>query len=102
VEGVQLILHTDASDSAIGAVLQQRQSNEFFFQFFFTETDKNPKKADSTYARELIAIYKALRYLRHLEGRVQPQIKLLTKNNQSILEGLIRAMPQLTERNQLM
>jgi len=23
-------------------------------------------------------------------------------NNQSILEGLIRAMPQLTERNQLM
>jgi len=25
-----------------------------------------------------------------------------TNNNQSILEGLIRAMPQLTERNQLM
>jgi len=27
---------------------------------------------------------------------------LNTNNNQSILEGLIRAMPQLTERNQLM
>jgi len=26
----------------------------------------------------------------------------ITNNNQSILEGLIRAMPQLTERNQLM
>jgi len=28
--------------------------------------------------------------------------KLITNNNQLILEGLIRAMPQLTERNQLM
>jgi len=27
---------------------------------------------------------------------------LNSNNNQSILEGLIRAMPQLTERNQLM
>jgi len=27
---------------------------------------------------------------------------LVEDNNQSILEGLIRAMPQLTERNQLM
>jgi len=29
-------------------------------------------------------------------------VKSLIFNNQSILEGLIRAMPQLTERNQLM
>jgi len=28
--------------------------------------------------------------------------KILITNNQLILEGLIRAMPQLTERNQLM
>jgi len=27
---------------------------------------------------------------------------IIINNNQSILEGLIRAMPQLTERNQLM
>jgi len=27
---------------------------------------------------------------------------IIFNNNQSILEGLIRAMPQLTERNQLM
>jgi len=27
---------------------------------------------------------------------------VMINNNQSILEGLIRAMPQLTERNQLM
>jgi len=29
-------------------------------------------------------------------------LKVNSFNNQSILEGLIRAMPQLTERNQLM
>lgn len=70
VGDTQLILTTDASDSAMGAVLEQvidgtRQPLGFFSRkFTLTQTRY------SAYDRELLAIYTAIQYFRHLiEGR---------------------------------
>ena len=65
-----LILSTDASDTTIGAVLQQStKSNITPISFFFVKL-KNTEKRYSTFGRELLAIYLAIRHICHfLEGR---------------------------------
>lgn len=69
-EGAPLILQTDASDTAIGAVLQQLQGDMHVPLSFFSQKLTNAQKNYSTYDRELLAIYKALKYFRHfVEGR---------------------------------
>lgn len=62
-------LSTDASDTAVGAVLHQIVNNEFqpigFFSLKLTETQRKY----STYDRELLAVYLAIRHFRcMLEG----------------------------------
>ncbi|GBN94563.1 Transposon Ty3-I Gag-Pol polyprotein [Araneus ventricosus] len=65
-----LSLYTDASDIAIGAVLQQNSGRQSEPLAFFSRKLSDSEKNYSTFDRELLAIYSAIRHFRHmLEGR---------------------------------
>ncbi|BHF62670.1 hypothetical protein SprV_0200565500 [Sparganum proliferum] len=66
----QLILTTDASSSAVGAVLHQQVNNQLQPLAFFSQKLQPVQTRYSTFSRELLAIYLAIRHFRHLlEGR---------------------------------
>ncbi|CAK1578763.1 unnamed protein product [Parnassius mnemosyne] len=66
----RLALVTDASDTAIGAVLQQRKNNCWQPLGFFSRKLSPTQNKYSPYDRELLAIYEGIRYFRHmLEAR---------------------------------
>ena len=59
-----------ASDLAVGAVLQQHTNNERLPVSFFSRKLKPTETRYSTFYRELLAIYLAIKHFRHfLEGR---------------------------------
>ena len=61
---------TDASDIAVGAVLQQYVKGERKPISFFSKTMKPAERRYSTFDRELLAIYLAIKYFKHyVEGR---------------------------------
>ena len=61
---------TDASDYAVGAVLQQYVDQQWCPIAYFSKTLKQPETKYSTYDRELLAIYLAIKHFRHfVEGR---------------------------------
>jgi cleavage and polyadenylation specificity factor subunit 1 len=65
-----LVLTTDASDIAVGAVLEQTINNKPYPLAFFSKKLKNAEKKYSTFDRELLAIYLAIKHFRHfVEGR---------------------------------
>lgn len=67
---VELTLTTDASDTAIGAVLHQIVAEQTQPLAFFSKKLSAAQKKYSPYDRELLAIYAAIRHFRHmLEGR---------------------------------
>lgn len=66
----ELEIKVDASDFAIGAVLEQKICNVVQPLAFFTKKLSETEKRYSTYDRELLAIYSAIKYFRDLiEGR---------------------------------
>lgn len=66
----ELAITTDASDSAIGAVVQQKKGNDWQPIAFMSKKLSPAQKKYSPYDRELLAIYQAIKYYRHLlEGR---------------------------------
>nr|VZI22700.1 unnamed protein product [Spirometra erinaceieuropaei] len=66
----QLILTTDASSSAVGAVFHQNVNNQLQPLAFFSQKLQPTQTRYSTFSRELLAIYMAIRHFRHLlEGR---------------------------------
>lgn len=62
----ELSIQTDASDKAIGAVLQQRRENSWQPLAFFSRKLSPSQAKYSPYDRELLAIYEAIRYFRHM------------------------------------
>ena len=69
-ENVTLALRTDASDTSIGAVIEQLFNEQWEPLGFFSTKLSPTERRYSTYDRELLAIYKSLRYFRHMaEGR---------------------------------
>jgi cleavage and polyadenylation specificity factor subunit 1 len=65
-----LALVTDASTSAMGAVLQQRVDNAWQPLAFFSRKLNPAQSKYSAYDRELLAVYEAVRHFRHmLEAR---------------------------------
>ena len=65
-----LSLAVDASNEAVGAVLQQQISNVWKPLGFFSRRLSDTAKRYSTFGRELFAVYLAIRHFRHaLEGR---------------------------------
>ncbi len=65
-----IVLCTDASDTAIGGVLHQIHGNKFQPLAFFSRKLSSAEVKYSTYDRELLAIFAAIRHFRgQLEGR---------------------------------
>lgn len=63
-------LKTDASDKAIGAVLEQVEDGHLRPVSFFSRKLSGPELNYSTYDRELLAAFEAVKHFRHyLEGR---------------------------------
>lgn len=62
----ELAIQTDASDTAIGAVLQQRQGQEWQPLAFFSRKLSPAQTKYSPYDRELLAIYEAIRYFKFM------------------------------------
>lgn len=70
LEGTTLILATDASDTAMGAALEQRNNNTTSPIAFFSKKLSDTQKKYSTYDRELLAIYESIKYFKDiLQGR---------------------------------
>ena len=60
----------DASDKAVGAVLQQRIENQWFPIAYFSRKLKPSETRYSTFDRELLAVYLVIKHFRHfVEGR---------------------------------
>nr|VZH93637.1 unnamed protein product [Spirometra erinaceieuropaei] len=78
----QLILTTDASSSAVGAVLQQQVNSQLQPLAFLSQKLQPAQTSYSTFSREVLAIYRTIRHLQHLlDGRdfsVHPDHKPLT------------------------
>ena len=74
--GAPLCLVTDASNRAVGAVLQQSLNGVWQPISFFSKKLKPAESRYSTFDRELLAIYLAIKHFRHLvEGQ---QLYVLT------------------------
>ena len=82
VEGAQLSLAVDASDSHVGGVLQQFVCGKYMPLAFYSRKLTDAEVRYSTFDRELLAIFTAIRHFRFLlEGRrffVQTDHKPLT------------------------
>ncbi|CAH2097753.1 unnamed protein product [Euphydryas editha] len=66
----KLALVTDASDLALGAVLQQWKEDQWQPLAFFSRKLSPSQRKYSPYDRELLAIYESIKYFRHmLEAR---------------------------------
>ena len=64
---------TDASDLAVGAVLQQFHQGNWRPIAYFSKQLKPNEKKYSTFDRELLAVYLSIKHFRHfVEGRVFP------------------------------
>lgn len=69
-ENAKLFLNTDASNTAMGAVLEQCQEGGRKPLGFYSKKLSDTQQRYSTYDRELLAIYSALKFFRHMtEGR---------------------------------
>lgn len=65
-----LSLMVDASDSAMGGVVQQLVNNSWQPLGFYSKQLSEAQKGYSTYDRELLAAYSSIKYFKHLlEGR---------------------------------
>jgi len=62
----ELALFTDASDHSIGAVLQQKQRDGWEPLAFYSKKLSPTEAKYSTFDRELLAIYLAIKYFRHM------------------------------------
>lgn len=70
VPDAQYSITSDASDTAVGAVLQQFCNQEWQPLAFFSKKLSTSQKKYSTFDRELLAIYLAVKHFRHfVEGR---------------------------------
>jgi cleavage and polyadenylation specificity factor subunit 1 len=65
-----LAVFTDASDTSIGAALQQRVCDAWQPLAFYSHKLSPSQQKYSPYDRELLAVYEAIKYFRHMvEGR---------------------------------
>lgn len=65
-EQAELSILTDASDVSIGAVLQQRVDSQWEPLAFFSRKLNQAQRKYSPYDRELLAVYEAIKYFRHM------------------------------------
>lgn len=66
VQGAPICIMTDASSSSVGAVLQQKVNDTWKPLSFFSKKLSDTQSRYSTYDRELLAIYMAVKHFRRL------------------------------------
>ena len=70
IQGAPTALTTDASDSALGAVLEQKVGNIWKPLAFFSRQLRKPERVYAAFDRELLGIHLAIKHFRYfLEGR---------------------------------
>ena len=70
VQGALTALSTDASDTALGAVLEQKIGKDWQPLSFFSKKLNKAELKYATFDRELLGIHSAIRHFRYyLEGR---------------------------------
>lgn len=62
----EMSIYTDASDTGIGAVLQQRKGDSWQPLAFFSRKLSKSQVKYSPYDRELLAVYEAIKYFRYM------------------------------------
>jgi len=73
-----LVLTTDASDNALGAVLEQKEGdNNWAPLAYFSKQLSKAQKYYSTYDRELLAIYTAVKHFKYMLNSVTTAPTLL-------------------------
>lgn len=91
-EGAPISITTDASDYAMGAVLQQKIENRWEPLAFYSQKLSEAQKKYSAFDRELLAIHAAVKHFRHfVEGR---EFFVLTDH-----KPLVHALGSKTERS---
>ena len=71
IEGITLLLSTDASDTAIGASLKQVSNDKLSSIAFFSKKFSDIQMKYSIYDQELLTIYKSIKYFKHiLQSRI--------------------------------
>uniref|UniRef100_A0A5S6QLN8 RNA-directed DNA polymerase n=1 Tax=Trichuris muris TaxID=70415 RepID=A0A5S6QLN8_TRIMR len=99
-----LSLMVDASDQAIGAVLQQRVNSTWQPLAFFSKRLQDHQKRHSTFGRELLAAYSAVRHFRAaVEGRQvilytdhKPLVRAFENPSQGLNDREIRQLDFIT------
>ena len=99
------VLTTDASATAVGAVLQQRISGSLMPLAFFSRRLEPRERRYSTFHRELLAVYLAVRHFRHfLEGRQfqiwtdhKPLVYALTRKSDHHSPRVVRQLSYIAE-----
>jgi len=66
IEGATLLLSTDASDTAIGASLEQVSNDKLSPIAFFSKKLTDTQKRYSTCDQELLEIYESIKYFKHI------------------------------------
>ena len=105
VQGAPTALTSDASDTALGAVLEQRIGNVWRPLAFFSRQLRKPERNYATFDRELLGIFLAIRHFRYfLEGRNftvftdhKPIIAALKKSSDSVSGRQSRQLASITE-----
>ena len=70
VQGAPTVLTTDASDTALGAVLEQKTGGVWKPLAFFSRQLRKPERNYAAFDRELLGIHLAIKQFRYfLEGR---------------------------------
>jgi hypothetical protein len=97
VPNTVLSLATDASDTHVGGVLQQLNCGRWQLLAFYSKKLSGAGTRYSTFDRELLATFSAVRHLRFLlEGR---QFRLLT-DHKPLVTSLFRTTPPSSTRQQ--
>jgi hypothetical protein len=92
-----LSLATDASDTHVGGVIQQLTGGRWQPLAFYSKTLSGAGTRYSTFDRELLAAFRAVRHFRFsLEGR---QFRLLT-DHKPLVTSLFRTTPTWSARQQ--
>ena len=105
VQGAPTALTTDASDTALGAVLEQKIGTVWKPLAFFSRQLRKPERNYATFDRELLGIFLAIRHFRYfLEGRSftiytdhRPIIAALKKSSDPVSGRQARQLAAISE-----
>ncbi|CAK1581092.1 unnamed protein product [Parnassius mnemosyne] len=101
----ELAIVTDASDTAVGAVLQQKNDSDWIPLAFFSKKLNTAQRKYSPYDRELLAMYEAIKYFKFMiEARSftlftdhKPLISAFNKNSQNLSPRQFRYLDYISQ-----